>query len=108
MAVTPSSTGTIVRFVLDGKTIEARDGETILQAADRAGIEIPRLCYKEGYRPDGNCRVCMVEIEGERVLAPSCCRKPTEGMKVSSNSARAVKSAKMVTELLLTDMPGHS
>jgi formate dehydrogenase major subunit len=105
MAVTPSSTGTIVRFVLDGKTIEARDGETILQAADRAGIEIPRLCYKQGYRPDGNCRVCVVEIEGERVLAPSCCRRPTEGMKVSSNSARARASQRMVAELLLSDMP---
>src|SRR5579875_427209 len=105
MAVTPSSTGTIVRFVLDGKTIEARDGETILQAADRAGIEIPRLCYKQGYRPDGNCRVCVVEIECERVLAPSCCRRPTEGRKVSSNSARARASQRMVAELLLSDMP---
>ena len=96
-----------VTFSLNGKPVTAHGDETILQAADRHGVEIPRLCYKDGYRPDGNCRVCMVEIEGERVLAPSCCRKPAEGMKVSSSSARAVKSQQLVTELLLTDMPGQ-
>ncbi|HZO94004.1 MAG TPA: formate dehydrogenase subunit alpha [Candidatus Baltobacteraceae bacterium] len=94
-----------VAFTLNGREILARGDETILQAADRNGIEIPRLCYKDGYRPDGNCRVCMVEIEGERVLAPSCCRMPAEGMNVTSTSDRATKSQKMVAELLLTDMP---
>ena len=97
-----------IGFTLNGEAIAAREDETILQAAERHGVEIPRLCYKPGYRPDGNCRVCMVEIEGERVLAASCCRRPSEGMKVSSDSARAVTSQKMVTELLLTDMPGNS
>lgn len=95
----------VTKFKLNGETIEAIGDETILQAAERHGVEIPRLCYKEGYRPDGNCRVCMVEIDGERVLAPSCCRKPTEDMEVSSNSERAVHSQKMVLELLLADMP---
>jgi formate dehydrogenase major subunit len=94
-----------VSFSLNGTQVTAHDDETILQAADRHGVEIPRLCYKDGYRPDGNCRVCMVEIEGERVLAPSCCRRPSEGMKVTSTSDRATKSQKMVAELLLTDMP---
>ena len=64
----------IVRFELDGKSIEALPDETILQAAQRTGAEIPHLCYKDGYRPDGICRACVVEIDGERVLAPSCCR----------------------------------
>ncbi len=95
-----------VNFTLNGTAIAAREDETILQAADRHGIEIPRLCYKDGYRPDGNCRVCMVEIEGERVLAPSCCRRPIEGMSVTSDSARATKSQQLVAELLLADMPG--
>ncbi|MFB3116883.1 MAG: 2Fe-2S iron-sulfur cluster-binding protein, partial [Gammaproteobacteria bacterium] len=81
-----------VTFNLNGKDIEAYGDETILQAAKRNDIEIPYLCYKEGYRPDGNCRVCMVEIEGERVLAPSCCRQPTEDMKVNSENERAVHS----------------
>jgi formate dehydrogenase major subunit len=95
-----------ISFELNGQTLEALVGETILQAADRAGAaDIPRLCYKEGYRTDGNCRSCVVEIEGERVLAPSCCRYPQQGMKVNSKSERAVHSQKMVLELLLADMP---
>ena len=94
-----------VTFKMNGKNIEAYADETILQAAKRCDIEIPHLCYKEGYRPDGNCRACMVEIEGERVLAPSCCRQPTEGMNVNSENERAQLSQKMVLELLLSDMP---
>ncbi len=94
-----------VTFNLNGKDIEAYGDETILQAAKRNEIEIPHLCYKEGYRPDGNCRACMVEIEGERVLAPSCCRQPTEGMNINSENKRASHSQKMVLELLLSDMP---
>lgn len=94
-----------ISFKLNGKDIEAYGDETILQAAKRNDVEIPHLCYKEGYRPDGNCRACMVEIDGERVLAPSCCRKPTEGMDVNSENERAQHSQKMVLELLLSDMP---
>src|SRR5437867_2091501 len=95
----------LVTFKLNGGDVEALPGETIIQAADRIGVEIPRLCYKPGYRPDGNCRACMVEIKGERVLAPSCCRTPTAGMEVSSISARAVHSQKLIVELLASDMP---
>ncbi len=94
-----------IAFELDGKNIEAYEGETILQAAKREGIEIPHLCYKEGMRADGNCRACVVEIDGERVLAPSCCRYPSEGMKVKADSERARKSQQLVVELLLSDMP---
>ena len=83
----------------------ARADETIIQIAEREGIEIPRLCYKDGLDAVGNCRSCMVEIKGERVLAPSCCRTPANGMEVSSKSERAVASQKMVLELLLSDMP---
>lgn len=68
-----------VTFLLNEQQVEAPAEETILQTAKRLGIDIPHLCYKDGYRSDGNCRACMVEIEGERVLAPSCCRKSTEG-----------------------------
>ncbi len=92
-------------FRLNGSEIAASAGETILQAADRNGIAIPRLCYKPGMRPDGNCRACMVEIEGERVLAPSCCRQPTAAMKVASNSERAVHAQKLIVELLASDVP---
>jgi formate dehydrogenase major subunit len=95
----------IVRFFLDGKAVEAYEGESILKAAERAGTCIPHLCYKDGLRADGNCRACVVEIKGERTLAPSCCRSATEGMEVQATSERAVKSQKMVLEMLLSDMP---
>ena len=94
-----------VAFKLDGNIIHAYEGETILKAAKRHGIDIPHLCYKEGYRADGNCRACVVEVKGERVLAPSCCRSAKAGMEVQANSPRAVKSQKMVVEMLLSDMP---
>src|SRR6201990_2461213 len=87
-----------IDFKLNGDTVSALAGETIIQAAKRHGVDIPHLCYKEGYRPDGNCRACVVEIKGERVLAPSCCRQPTQGMEVSSNWQRAVDSRKLVWE----------
>lgn len=94
-----------VAFELDGQPITARPGETILKAAQRHGVEIPHLCYTDGLRPDGNCRACVVEIAGERTLAPSCCRAPTAGMKVQAASPRARKSQQMVVEMLLSDMP---
>ncbi|KAG1707815.1 Formate dehydrogenase subunit alpha [Nymphon striatum] len=84
---------------------DSEDGETILKAAQRNGVEIPHLCYKDGMEEVGNCRSCMVEIEGERVLAPSCCRAPSPDMKVHSDNDRALKSQKMVLELLQSDMP---
>src|SRR5262247_1872357 len=96
-----------VEFKLNGRDVVAHGGETIIQAAKRHGVEIPHLCYKEGLRPDGNCRACMVEIKGERVLAASCCRKPAKGMEVNTDNARALASQKMVLELLLSDMPAE-
>jgi formate dehydrogenase major subunit len=97
----------ILLFKLNGAEVEARAGETIIEVADRTGVEIPRLCYSPGMRPDGNCRACMVEIKGERVLAPSCCRAPAPGMEVSTESKRAKTSQKMIIELLASDMPEH-
>ncbi|MDE3020783.1 MAG: formate dehydrogenase subunit alpha [Pseudomonadota bacterium] len=98
----------LIEFKLNGKDISARSDETILQAADRHGVEIPRLCYMDGMRPDGNCRSCMVEIAGEKTLAPSCCRYPKAGMDVHSDSEKALHSQKMVLELLLSDRPEQS
>src|SRR5450759_2929274 len=97
-----------VEFRLNGKTVVGRADETIIETAKHYGIEIPHLCYKEGLRPDGNCRACVVEIKGERALAPSCCRTPRDGMEVSTDSARSVASQKMVLELLLSDMSEQS
>src|SRR3954462_1170080 len=96
-----------IRFPLDGTKIEAEPGETIWQVAQRQGIEIPHLCWlpKPGYRADGNCRACMVEVGGGGVRAASCIRRPTPGMKVHSVSERAKESRKLVFELLTTDQP---
>src|SRR6266508_1833023 len=97
-----------VEFKLNGKTVVGRSDETLIETAKHYGIEIPHLCYKEGMRPDGNCRACMVEIKGERVLAPSCCRYPKDGMEVTTDNPRSVASQKMVLELLLSDIPEKS
>lgn len=96
-----------LKFELDGREVEASPDETIWQVAQRCGTTIPHLCYKpaDGYRPDGNCRACMVEIDGERTLAASCIRTPTEGMKVTTDNERASKARKMVMELLVSDQP---
>jgi formate dehydrogenase major subunit len=94
-----------VTFVLNGREVTAPANETLIEIADRLGIDIPRLCYKPGMEAVGNCRSCMVEIKGERVLAASCCRSPAAGMQVTTNSERVLKSQQLVIELLQADMP---
>lgn len=94
-----------VRFTLDGHAVTAVPGDTIFTAACRAGVAIPHLCYSDDLRADGNCRACVVEIDGERTLAASCCRAPTDGMQVDASSARARRAQRMVVELLLSDSP---
>ena len=94
-----------VQFELNGQAVVGRVDEPLIEIARRQGIEIPQLCYKPGLEAVGNCRACVVEINGERTLAPSCCRTPTAGMQVRTDSERAVKSQKLVLELLQSDMP---
>ena len=106
-AVQSAAKAELVNFTLDDQPVQAAADETIWQVAKRSGVDIPHLCYTDqlDYRADGNCRVCMVEIEGERVLAASCLRVPTEGMVVHSANARAKTAQSMVMELLLGDQP---
>ena len=96
-----------VTFNLDGADVTVAEGTTIWEAAKGQGTTIPHLCHKPatGYRADGNCRACMVEIEGERVLAASCIRPVNEGMVVRTATERAEKSRALVTELLAADQP---
>ena len=96
-------------FEMDGERVFALAGESVWDVARRMGKEIPHLCHRPqpGYRPDGNCRVCMVEIEGERVLAPSCKRMPAVGMKVHTQNERSRKARAMVMELLVADQPAR-
>ncbi len=96
-----------VTFSLDGKDVTVAQGTTIWEAANGKGLTIPHLCHKPepGYRPDGNCRACMVEVAGERTLVASCIRPVAEGMRVLTDSERARKSRAMVIELLTADQP---
>jgi len=96
-----------IRFTLDGKPALARAGETIWEVAARAGIEIPHLCHRPepGYRPDGNCRACVVEVDKERTLVASCIRRPARGMVVRTDTPRAKAARRTVIELLLADQP---
>lgn len=96
-----------ISFFLDGKEVKARRGESIWQAADRNGVGIPHMCsgINEHYRADGNCRLCLVEIDGEKNLAASCKRIPAPGMRVLTESTRALQARDLVMELLITDMP---
>ncbi|QCO18902.1 formate dehydrogenase subunit alpha (plasmid) [Azospirillum brasilense] len=96
-----------ILFHLDDELVEAHPGETIWQVANRLGTEIPHLCYADepGYRADGNCRACMVEIDGERAMSASCVRHPTPGMRVRSASENAKFARKMVIEMLVADQP---
>ena len=99
-----------ISFTLDGETVTAAHGQTIWEVAHGRGLVIPHLCFKDAasYRPDGNCRACMVSIAGERVLAASCLRVPTEGMVVTTDQPREVKARAMVMELLVADHPDHA
>lgn len=94
-------------FTLDGVETTVPAGWTIWEAAKGQGLTIPHLCHKPapGYRPDGNCRACMVEVEGDRTLVASCIREVSDGMVVTTNSARAETARKMVLEMLVTDQP---
>ena len=97
----------MVTFVLDGEEVSVPEDSTIWEAANGRGIQIPYLCHKPepGYRSDGNCRACMVEIKGERVLAASCVRNVSEGMVVNSDSVRAKTARATIVELLVADQP---
>ena len=98
-----------IRFTLDGETVEAAPGQTIWEVAHGRGLVIPHLCFKDAasYRPDGNCRACMVAVEGERNLVASCLRQPTDGMVVTTDRPRERQARRMVMELLLADQPAQ-
>ena len=95
---------TMLALEIDGTPLEVAEGTTILGACTTIGIEIPTLCYLETLRPVNACRLCVVEVEGARVLAPSCSRAVEAGMKVHTKSDRVRLSRKVVLELLASSV----
>jgi predicted molibdopterin-dependent oxidoreductase YjgC len=90
----------LVEVTIDGQTVSVTEGSTILDASRRLGIETPTLCYADTLTPVNVCRVCVVEVEGARALAPACSRKVEPGMVVHTDSERVRTSRRMVLELL--------
>jgi NADP-reducing hydrogenase subunit HndD len=94
-----------VTLTIDGTRVSCPRDTTILEAAEKAGVTIPRLCHQEGIKPSGNCRICVVEVEGSRTLVGSCHTPAAEGMVVATGSARVRKARQATIELLLA---GHT
>jgi predicted molibdopterin-dependent oxidoreductase YjgC len=94
----------MVSLTIDGRTIDVPQGATIIEACNVLGIEIPTLCYLETLTPVNACRVCVVEVEGARVLAPACSRKVEPGMLIKTRSPRVDLSRKLVLELLASSV----
>jgi predicted molibdopterin-dependent oxidoreductase YjgC len=93
-----------VELTVDGEVVRVEEGSTLLDACTAAGKDIPTLCYLETLTPINACRVCVVEVEGARVLAPACSRRAEAGMKVHTNSPRVRTSRKVVLELLASSV----
>jgi len=94
----------MVELEVDGEPVRVFEGATILDACLKVGIDTPTLCYGETLRPANVCRVCVVELEGARVLAPACSRKVEAGMKVRTDSERVRVSRRLVLELLASSV----
>ena len=95
----------MVTIEVNNRKIEAKNGEMLLDALKRNGITVPTLCSMENLFPSGACRMCVVEIEGERTLLPSCAYPVREGLKVYTHSPRALRARKTIIELLLANHP---
>mgnify|MGYP000299117681 CR=1 FL=1 len=95
----------IVNVTIDGQTVQAEEGQTILEVAQAANIHIPTLCYHRDLTPTGNCRICVVEVEKQRFLQASCVFPVMEGMVVHTDSERVIKSRRKTLELMLANHP---
>jgi NADP-reducing hydrogenase subunit HndD len=94
-----------INLTIDGQKVEVPAGSTILEAAQVLGIDIPTLCYHPDQSIKAVCRVCVVEVEGQRVLQPACAYPVSEGMEVRTNTARVRQARKTVVELMLAHHP---
>ena len=95
-----------IKLIIDGKEITAQQGDTILIAAEKNGIEIPNLCYLKEMSPYGACGMCVVEAEGSPKLLRACSAKASEGMIINTMGERALKARKLALELIMGDHKG--
>ena len=94
-----------VNITMDGRKIEAREGQTILETSREHGIRIPTLCYHKDLSPSGNCRICVVEVTNSRFLQAACTTKTWEGMEILTRTEKVLKSRKLSLELMLANHP---
>jgi predicted molibdopterin-dependent oxidoreductase YjgC len=94
-----------IKLSIDGREVEAKPGQTILQAARNADITIPTLCYDQDLLPYGGCRLCIVQVEGMRGFPTSCTTQVTEGMQVTTENQVIFKTRQMILRLLMADHP---
>ncbi|HOL62196.1 MAG TPA: NADH-dependent [FeFe] hydrogenase, group A6, partial [Elusimicrobiales bacterium] len=94
-----------MKVYVNGKEVEAKAGDTILNVLKSQSVDVPTLCHMEGKIPSGACRICVVEIEGQANLVPSCSYPITEGMRIKTNSPRVINARKTIIELLLSSHP---
>jgi len=92
-----------IKITINGVTVEIKQGTSILEAARQAGVIIPTLCYHKDLCVAGNCRVCVVEIAGQKRLATACATPCEEGMEILTNSVKVRNSRKHIIELLLSE-----
>ncbi|MFO8021884.1 MAG: 2Fe-2S iron-sulfur cluster-binding protein, partial [Perlabentimonas sp.] len=92
-----------INIILNGKPATAQKGEYILEVAKQHGIEIPTLCHDPRLDPYSSCYVCVVEIEGQRSLQPSCSTRVAEGMSINTNNERITKARKTALDLIMSN-----
>ena len=93
-----------ISLTIDGRQVEVEQGATLMQAARQLGIDIPTICYHEATTSNGLCRICVVEVEGQRLLQPACIVKAAADMKVNTRSERVERARRTVLEMLASTM----
>ena len=92
-----------VNLIIDNQNIQVQKGTTILEAARKAGIDIPTLCFLKEINEVGDCRMCIVEVEGRRGFATSCIQKVEEGMVVHTNTKNVLEARRSILDLILSN-----
>jgi NADH dehydrogenase/NADH:ubiquinone oxidoreductase subunit G len=93
-----------ISFVMDGKEVTAEDGKTLLEVARENGVDIPTICFHEATTANALCRICVVEVEGQRLLQPACIVKAGSGTKVQTRSEKVVRARRTILEMLASTM----